>query len=126
MNRREALIAYILVAATLLFGWGSRAADSFTGSWTIQHSEEPGKIEFALIHQQHGHSSTYESAWPLSAFVGLDISKPGKQEVKFTVTRDAGRFDCEGYLSNGEGAGTFLFLADSKFTSAMNSLGFTG
>lgn len=126
MNRRDGLIVYILVVCTLLAGWMSRAAENFSGTWTIEHSDEPGKVEFALIHHQHGNSSSHESAWPLSVFVGLDVSKPGKQEVKFTITRDAGRLDCEGFVNNGEGAGVFHFVADPKFPSEMNSLGFVG
>jgi len=126
MNRRDGLMAYVLVVCTLLAGWASKASESFNGSWTIERSDEPGKVEFALIHHEHGNSSTHSSAWPLGVFVGLDVSKPGKQEVKFTITRDAGRFDCEGYLNNGEGAGVFHFLADTKYSSEMKSLGFTG
>ena len=79
MNRREGLTAYALIVCTLLLGLGLRAADSFDGSWTMQRSEEPGKVGFTLIHQRHGHSSNHESTWPASAFVGLDVSKPGKQ-----------------------------------------------
>ena len=126
MNRRDGITAYILVACAMLAGLASRAAESFDGSWTIQHSDEPGKVEFTLIHQQQGHSTNHESSWPTSAFVGVDLTKPGKQEVRFTVTRDAGRFECEGYLNNGEGAGVFHFFADSKYTSEMKAIGFTG
>ena len=126
MNRREGLTAYILVVCALLVTGVSRAADSFDGSWTIHRSDEPGKVEFALIHHQHGHSSSHESAWPLTAFVGLDLSKAGKHEVKFIITRDAGRFECDGYVDNGEGAGVFHFFADSKYASEMKTLGFSG
>src|SRR3974390_1268245 len=126
MNRRDGIVAYSLVFCALLFGLVSRAAESFSGSWTIPRSDAPGKVAFTLIHHQHGNNPTPESDWPLSAFVGLDVTKSGKQEVKFTITRDAGKFDCEGYLNDGEGAGTFHFLADSKYASAMSSLGFTG
>jgi 4-hydroxy-3-methylbut-2-enyl diphosphate reductase IspH len=126
MNGRDGLTAYILVVCTLLAGWASHAAEGFSGSWTIEKSDEPGKVEFALIHHQHGNSSTHSSTWPLSVFVGLDVSKTGKQEVKFTITRDAGRLDCEGYLDNGEGAGTYHFLADPKYVGEMKTLGFTG
>src|SRR5580658_9384206 len=126
MNRREGLLAYFLVVCTLLASWASSAAENLSGSWTIERSDEPGKVEFTLIHHEQGNSSTHSSAWPLSVFVGLDVSKPGKQEVKFTITRDAGRLDCEGYLNDGEGAGTFHFQADSNYKSEMNSLGFTG
>ena len=126
MNRRDGILAYILVVCTLLAGWAVRAAEDFSGSWTIERGDEPGKLEFALIHHQHGNSSTHSSAWPVSVFVGLDTTKSGKQEVKFTITRDAGRLDCEGYLNSGEGAGIFHFVADSKYASEMNALGFTG
>ncbi len=58
--------------------------------------------------------------------MGLDVSKPGKQNVKFTITRDAGKFDCEGYLENGEGAGFFHFIADAKYPAELKSLGYGG
>ena len=89
MNRRDAMICYVLVVCALLGGLISRAAETVSGSWTIARSLEAGKVEFTLIHNQHGHSSNHESTWPVSAFVGLDLSKPGKQEVKFAVNRDA-------------------------------------
>jgi hypothetical protein len=60
----------------------------------------------------------------LASFKGLDISKPGKQDAKFTITRDAGRFDCQGYLENGEGAGVFHFTPDPNYAQQMKSLGF--
>ena len=126
MNRRDAMISYVLVVCALLGGLISRAAETLSGSWTIARSAEPGKVEFALIHHQHGHSSSHESAWPVTAFAGLVLSNAGKQEVKFTVNRDAGRFDCEGYVDNGEGAGVFHFTADARFPSEMSSLGFQG
>ena len=45
MNRRHALIAYILVACTLLLALISRAAETRNGSWSINRSDEPGKGE---------------------------------------------------------------------------------
>jgi hypothetical protein len=89
MTRREGLLAYFLVAAALIGALMSRAADTRKGDWTLHSSDEPGKVEFALIHTQHGNSSHHSSGWPLAAFVGLEFSKSGKQEVKFHITRDA-------------------------------------
>jgi hypothetical protein len=104
MNRRDSLFCYILIAATLLVAFVAKAADSLSGSWTIQQSDEAGKVQFALIHHSHHGNSTHESDWPVTTFMGLDLSQPGKRDVHFTITRDAGRFDCEGYVNNGEGA----------------------
>jgi hypothetical protein len=56
----------------------------------------------------------------------MDVAKPGKQEVYFTISRDAGKFDCEGYIKDGEGAGLFRFTPDPKFAGEMASLGFSG
>jgi len=35
--------------------------------------------------------------WSTSLFQGVDFSKTGRQDVQFTLTRDAGKIDCEGY-----------------------------
>jgi hypothetical protein len=98
------------------------AAETQSGNWTIARSDIPGKVEFSLSHR-NGHSH-YESDWPLSAFQGLDVSKSGRQEVRFTISRDAGRFECQGFLDNGEGSGLFRFLPDLNYRQQMKALGF--
>src|SRR5712692_6244809 len=126
MNRRDAIICYVLLICGVVGTLAVHASDSQSGDWTIRRSDEPGKVEFSLMtRNQHG-SSHHESDWPLSAFQGLDVSKPGKQDVKFTISRDAGRFECEGFLDNGEGAGIFHFFPDAKYAQEMRSLGFSG
>ena len=126
MNRRDALLCYVLVAAMLVGALVAKAADSLSGSWTIQHSDEARKVQFALIRNDRHGNSTHESDWPLGIFVGLDLSQPGKRDVHFTITRDAGRFDCEGYVEDGEGTGIFHFAAEPKYTVEMKALGFDG
>jgi hypothetical protein len=126
MNRRHALVAYILVASTLVLALISRAAETRAGSWTIAHSEESGKVSFGLIYHNKHDNSNHQSDWPVSDFKGVDFSKTGKQDVKFLIARDAGKFDCEGFLDNGEGAGVFHFDANPQYPSQMSSLGFTG
>src|SRR5262249_20809735 len=126
MNRRHALVAYILVACTLVLGLIARPADTGQGSWTMTPSDEPGKVSFGLIYHDKHNNSNHQSDWPASDFKGVDFSKSGKQDVKFVIARDAGKFDCEGFLDNGEGAGVFHFTADEKYVSQMLALGFTG
>ena len=110
-----------LVCALALF-----AADTQTqnGSWTIQPSDEPGKVRFALFQQSKNHSNHHESDWSPSSFEGLDLSIQGKHDVKFTIRRDAGRFECEGYIANSEGAGVFHFFTDGKYADGMSAAGF--
>src|SRR5499433_3187156 len=126
MNRRHALVAYVLIACTLLLGLIARAAETRKVSWTIARSDEPGKVSFALIYQDKHNNSNHQSDWPVSDFKGVDFAKSGKQDVKFSIKRDAGRFDCEGFLDNGEGAGVFHYTADSQYVSQMSALGFNG
>jgi hypothetical protein len=102
----------------------AQASEVRKGNWTISQSDEPGKVEFALIEHHDGGNSNSSSDWPKTAFQGVDFSKPGRQDVRFTITRDAGKFDCEGFLDNGEGAGIFHFSPDANYPRAMKDAGF--
>ena len=95
-----------------------------SGDWTISKSESAGKVQFSLIEHHHGGMSSHESDWPGSSFQGVDFSKSGRQDVHFTITRDAGKIDCEGFLNDGEGAGVFHFQPDPNYPHEMRSLGF--
>jgi hypothetical protein len=99
--------------------------DIRSGNWTIRHSDEAGKVEFSLIEHHRGGNSNDESDWPANLFPGVDFSKPGRQDVHFTISRDAGRFDCEGFLNNGEGAGIFHFQPDPNYGGEMRKLDFS-
>jgi hypothetical protein len=120
-------IAFLIFGLCLLFvvvrsAKGANRPQS--GDWTIHKSDEAGKVEFSLIeHHDHG-MSNHESDWPTSSFQGVDFSKSGRQDVHFTITRDAGKLDCEGYLKDGEGAGIFHFEASPDYARQMKSIGF--
>jgi hypothetical protein len=125
MRMREALGICGIIACVLIAVNAAHTSDTQTGNWTISRTDEPGEVNFALIISRPGNHSEHESDWPLSAFQGLDVSKSGRQQVHFTITRDAGKFDCEGDLENGEGAGLFHFSADPNYRREMESLGYT-
>jgi len=118
-------IGLILVVAGVILGVAKTlGSESQSGDWTIRRSDIPGKVEFSLMDSRAGHHFHTSSDWPASDFPGLDFSKPGRQEVHFTIARDAGRFECEGFLHDGEGAGLFHFIADPKYSQEMKALGF--
>ncbi|HEY6123077.1 MAG TPA: hypothetical protein VIV63_00385, partial [Steroidobacteraceae bacterium] len=96
-------LSLALSFCALAFSMASLSAETFRGNWTIAPAKEAGKVRLALMHRMHGGSSHHESDWPASALQGLDLSASGKRDVQFNITRDAGRFDCEGYLKDGEG-----------------------
>jgi hypothetical protein len=122
MRRTFAFAVFAIAVLALVVR--SRATDVPSGNWTIRKSEDRGKVAFSLIQHRRNGSSNHESDWPVSSFAGVDFSKPGRQDVRFTVTRDAGKVDCEGFLANGEGAGIFHFQPDPNYPQAMRALGF--
>jgi len=117
--------AFIVFGFCLIFAVvKNHAADVRSGDWTIRHSDEAGKVEFSLIEHHRGGNSNHESDWPTSSFSGVDFSKTGRQDVHFTISRDAGKIECEGFLNNGEGAGIFHFQPDPNYAGEMHKLGF--
>jgi hypothetical protein len=44
--------------------------------------------------------------------------------VRFSLVREAGTVECEGFFTNGKGSGTFTFTPDRSFVDAMRSRGF--
>src|SRR6266403_2052513 len=119
------IIGLILVIAGVILGVAKAlGGEGQSGDWTLRRSDAPGRVEFSLMDSRAGHHFHYSSDWPASDFSGVDFSKSGRQEVHFTIARDAGKFQCEGFLQDGEGAGLFHFLADAKYAQEMKSLGF--
>jgi hypothetical protein len=98
------------------------------GEWTMSPSDVSGRIQFSITtSSEYGqHSSSSSSNWSASDFRGLDFSTPGKHDVRFTIVRDAGTIECEGFLKAGEGAGLFTFKPNPQYGAQMTSLGLTG
>ena len=113
-----------LALCTLTIDAAAFAAEE--GSWTLMPADEPGMVHFTVIQRRERGTSQSGSEWPVDAFRGLDLATEARHDVAFTITRDAGRFDCEGYLTDGRGAGTFTFTPDATFARTMGELGFGG
>ena len=125
MRLRRTLAFLVFAICLLAVVVKSRATDARSGDWTIRKSDDPGKVEFSLIEHRHGGYSNHESDWPTSSFTGVDFSKAGRQDVHFTITRDPGKIECEGFLNNGEGAGIFHFQPDPNYAREMRTLDFS-
>jgi len=116
-------------AALVLCAWNLPAttfAAAMKGNWTLAPSQEAGQLQFGLYIRNEDNNLQSSSGWPVSAFQGLDLANRERHDVKFAVVRDAGRFDCDGYLNEGQGAGFFRFTPDAKFAGNMRDLGFGG
>lgn len=124
MRTRRTLAYLVFASCIVFFAVKNRAAEVHSGNWAISKSDDPGKVEFSLTERREHGTSNNSSDWPISAFPGLDFSKPGRQDVHFTIARDAGKIDCEGFLKDGEGAGVFHFEPNADYPREMKSLGF--
>lgn len=95
------------------------------GEWTLSQSVLPHHVEFSLRGSDaDGNHFNSSSTWEVADLHGLDWSNQTKHDVHFTVNRDAGSLDCDGFVHDGEGAGLFKFQPDARYVQEMSSLGF--
>jgi hypothetical protein len=123
---KHGILALAFCAMALGLAQAARAADELKGTWSIERSKEAGQVHFGLRQRTDRYNNNIEMDQPVTAFTGLDLATPGRHDVNFAMVRDAGRLDCEGYVKDGEGAGTFRFTPDAKYAAAMNAIGFDG
>lgn len=126
MHFRHALGALVLLVSTICVATAADAAGRFKGTWSLLQSDKPGMVRFGVHHREGNSNLHHESDWPASEFVGLELADAGRRDVTFHIAREAGRFDCEGTLRDGEGTGIFRFTPDARYVSAMTGLGFSG
>jgi hypothetical protein len=126
MKTMQKFIVLALCACALGMAQAATTAEPVNGNWTLRPSEQSGKVQFGIFVKRQNYESNHSADWPAESFQGVDFAERGKRDVHFRVAREAGQFDCEGYLNNGVGAGVFLFTPDSRFASTLSALGFDG
>lgn len=115
------------VSFIALLGVAITQAASERGEWTLNQSELPDRLQFSLQSSgsEYRHFSS-SSDWNIADFQGLDWSTPAKHDVHFTIKRDAGVFDGEGFVDHSAGAGLFTFEPNPQYPQQMAELGFPG
>ncbi len=117
----------VLLASASLPGTKGRAAESSFGSWTMTHANTPGQVHFSVERSSAGdHYSHSSSDWNQGDFHGIDWSLSGKHDVRFSIDRDAGQIEGDGFLKDGEGAGLLHFKPNPNYSQQMATLGFAG
>ena len=92
-----AMLYGLIIAAT----FPALSAQTQTGEWTLSRSDNEGKVRFSLQSSKGGNHFNTSSDWNASDFRGIDWSTSGRHDVHFTIARDAGSIECEGFLKNG-------------------------
>jgi hypothetical protein len=99
-----------------------------TGVWYLALRPGGAKAEFGLRIAGADGDSWYESdtvAFNVADYPGLaldQITAPNAN-VHFTIPRDAGTLDCEGYFRSGVGSGVFAYSANAAFAQALAARG---
>ena len=124
---RKSWTAWVIIGmAAVMWGLAGAASEVRNGQWTLQRSDTADAVMLSLRSSRGVRSFNSSSDWPKAQFAGVDFSRAGTQEVRFTLTRDAGKFDFEGVLRDGAGAGSFQFTPDARYAQQMQALGFDG
>lgn len=98
-----------------------------TGDWTAEYKlETADKIQLSFSRKTENGKNQMGSKYALSDLQGLSLNQinASNERVKFTLVREAGNIECEGKFTSGKGAGTFRFMPNPQFISAMKSRGF--
>jgi hypothetical protein len=95
------------------------------GSWTLSSAEQPGTVQFSLQGANGGHHFNSSSDWQLVDLRGLDWTTAAKHDVHFTIARDAGTIDGQGFVQDQRGAGLFTFKSNPQYQQDMSKLGYS-
>jgi hypothetical protein len=97
-----------------------------TGEWTMSPSQDSSKVHFCLQGSRNGNDHfSHSSDWNTADFEGMNWSGQDRHDVQFTIRRDAGVFEAEGFLKNGEGAGLFTFKPNEQYAGRIEALGYS-
>ena len=102
------------------------AAQSLSGAWTLS-GDGADKVRLTLTRSSPEGNSTSSSDWDRAELKGLDLAMGAKHDVHFTIARDAGRIEAEGFAAGAEdaqGAGLFRFAPNPDYATAMTVMGF--
>jgi hypothetical protein len=115
-------IAHALLGLALCPLIALGAIDS--GTWTLAPAEQ-GKVLLSLQGSNGRHHFDTSSDWQMSELRGLDLAGAAKHDVHFTIARDAGTIDGQGFVQDQRGAGLFTFKSNPQYVQEMQKLGFS-
>lgn len=119
----------ILAAAAFLPACGgavARAEIPDRLEWRLDQAGDRGKAQLALGYRTAHRRSQYSRTVNLADLPGLEparLAASASGPVHFRIARDAGRLDCQGEASNGQGSGDCRFTPDAAFAAELERRG---
>lgn len=138
----RSLALSLLSAAFIIIVIGSIvivAQSPITGEWRIdarpdrprtddqdtKQLDREGEIHLSLTRTTNNENrNEFGSTFSYSDFQGISREQTQNGRVSFKLVREAGTVEFEGSFSGGKGSGTFRFIPDGNYISAMKSRGF--
>jgi hypothetical protein len=119
----------VATCALLLASLAPALAEEYSGTWTLEHSSEPGSVQLGLRYQKTTASGNQEwdesrsVSWSdLRGVTSADLDSNGVSK-SFSIVRDAGSFQAQGSLSRGHGAGVWTFAPSASFNDQLRRRG---
>lgn len=105
-----------------------RPQAQLSGEWVAEfRRNKPGEIHFTFHRRSEGGGvSMTGDSLSLSEFQGLgaDAATAARTNVNFSIVREAGTFQCEGFFREGKGAGFWTLTPNQNFVAAMRGRGY--
>ncbi len=122
-------LTIFVLCALLLGSLAPALAEDYSGTWTLEHSTQAGSVELGLRYEKTTASGNQEwdesrtVTWSdLRGVTSADLDSNGAQK-SFSIVRDAGSFQAQGFLSHGHGAGVWTFAPSSSFNDQLRRRG---
>ncbi len=116
--------SYVIIAQTPISGeWKADARSERAGD-LHDRSKVDGKIHISFERTQTRGKNQIGSSFAYEDLQGLTVDQTQNGRVRFRLVREAGTVECEGTFVNGKGTGTFQFIPDQGYLSAMSARGF--
>lgn len=106
----------------------AQTSSPLTGQWTMGGLVLQDRVLFSIqCCGGTGFNVSSSMPVPLAQFRGLTRAQldSGGAVMQFQMVRDAGTLQLQGYLDNGKGGGTFMFVPNVSYANEMRSLGYS-
>jgi hypothetical protein len=121
-----------IAALVLLFKLAlmpANAAETLTGSWSIQPQSRPERVDFLVRIEDNDRHSTDETSTDFDlAELGLNDASLRTDGSKITIAlaRDGGSIAGSGIVTHGTASGSFVFTPSAAYRTAMRERGYPG
>jgi len=104
---------------------GEEPAEPEAVDWDHEDKSDPNKVNLSFERRTENGRNSFGHSFSYSEIEGLTRSQvEGGGPVSFRIVREAGTIEAQGNFANGTGSGTFRFIPNMSFVSAMQARGF--